>query len=155
MKQHLNRYWIAILIVPLLLASGQSEQPKSVPPAETDIRHLLANQVEAWNKGDLEGFMAGYWHSPDLTFFSGTTITQGWEPTLQRYRQRYKGEGKEMGHLEFLELNVDLLDNKTAVVTGKWLLTMSDGKKPGGLFTLILKRMPAGWRIVHDHTSGG
>lgn len=155
MKPHLNRYWFAILIVPILLASGQSQQPKSAPPAETDIRRLLANQVEAWNKGDLEGFMAGYWHSPDLTFFSGATITKGWEPTLERYQRRYKGEGKEMGHLEFLELNVDSLDGKAAVVTGKWQLTMSDGKKPGGLFTLILKRMPEGWRIVHDHTSGG
>ena len=139
----------------LLLAATGQPTPKSSPPAEADIKHLLAAQVEAWNKGDLEGFMAGYWHSPDLTFFSGTTVTKGWEPTLERYRQRYKGEGKEMGKLEFLELNVDPLDNKTAVVTGKWLLTMSDGKKPGGLFTLILKRMPEGWRIVHDHTSGG
>jgi len=139
----------------LLLAATGQPTPKSSPPAEADIKHLLTAQVEAWNKGDLEGFMAGYWHSPDLTFFSGTTVTKGWEPTLERYRQRYKGEGKEMGKLEFLELNVDPLDNKTAVVTGKWLLTMSDGKKPGGLFTLILKRMPEGWRIVHDHTSGG
>jgi ketosteroid isomerase-like protein len=156
MNQPTKRYWIVILIVPILLvATGQSVQPKSAPPAEADIRHLLAGQVEAWNKGDLEGFMNGYWHSPDLTFFSGTTITQGWEPTLQRYRQRYKGEGKEMGRLEFLDLNVDLLDRNAAVVTGKWQLAMSDGKKPGGLFTLILKKMPVGWRIVHDHTSGG
>jgi len=59
-----------------------------------------------------------------------------------------------MGQLEFQDLNIDLLSNRAAVVTGRWQLTMSDGKTPGGLFTLIFKRMQGGWRIVHDHTSG-
>jgi ketosteroid isomerase-like protein len=122
---------------------------------EEGIKHLLVSQIEAWNNGNLQGFMAGYWHSPDLTFFSGTTVTKGWEPTLQRYQQRYRGEGKEMGQLQFQDLNIDLLGRRGAVVTGKWQLTMSDGKKPGGLFTLVFKRLPGGWRIVHDHTSGG
>src|SRR5437660_621422 len=122
---------------------------------EEGIKHLLVSQIDAWNNGNLQGFMAGYWHSPDLTFFSGTTVTKGWEPTLKRYQQRYKGEGKEMGQLEFQDLNIDLMGRRGAVVTGKWQLTMSDGKKPGGLFTLIFKRLPGGWRIVHDHTSGG
>ncbi len=164
----MNRYYMVLLLVPLLLAAPrQGQQPSYVNQAQAEpgdttravaeegIKHLLVAQVEAWNHGNLQGFMNGYWHSPDLTFFSGTTITKGWEPTFERYQQRYKGEGKEMGHLEFLDLNIDLLERNAAVVTGKWQLTMSDGKKPGGLFTLILKRRPEGWRIVHDHTSGG
>ena len=114
---------------------------------------MLVSQIEAWNHGQIEGFMQGYWRSPDLTFYSGGTVTKGWEPTLQRYRQRYTGQGKEMGHLDFQDLNVDLVGRKAAVVTGKWQLTMSDGKTPHGLFTLIVKKMPAGWKIVHDHTS--
>src|ERR1700694_1345827 len=61
---------------------------------EEGIKHLLVSQIEAWNNGNLQGFMAGYWHSPDLTFFSGTTVTKGWEPTLQRYQQRYKEIGR-------------------------------------------------------------
>jgi beta-aspartyl-peptidase (threonine type) len=125
---------------------------------EEGIKHVLLSQVEAWNHGNLEGFMQGYWHSPDLTFFSGATETRGWEPTLARYRQRYQAEGKEMGKLEFQKLNIDLLSRRSAVVTGEWHLTMSniktsDGKQPHGLFTLIFKRLPAGWKIVHDHTS--
>jgi len=120
---------------------------------EQGIKHMLVSQVEAWNKGNLQGFMKGYWNSPDLTFFSGATVTKGWEPTLQRYQQRYQGQGKEMGKLEFQDLNIDLLSRRAAVVTGKWQLTMSDGKQPHGLFTLIVKRMQGGWHIVHDHTS--
>jgi ketosteroid isomerase-like protein len=104
--------------------------------------------------------MQGYWRSPNLTFFSGNAVTRGWEPTLLRYRQRYQAEGKEMGKLDFQELNIDLLSKQSAVVTGKWRLTLannktSDSKQPHGLFTLIFKRMPGGWKIVHDHTSGG
>ncbi len=118
------------------------------------IKHLLVTQIEAWNHGNLEGFMQGYWQSPDLTFFSGTSVTRGWDPTLARYKQRYQSEGREMGHLDFQDLNIDLLSGRSAVVTGKWQLTMQDGKQPHGLFTLIIKRMPDGWKIVHDHTSG-
>ena len=76
-----------------------------------------------------------------------------WPPTLLRYRQRYQAEGKEMGKLEFQELNIDLLGWRSGVVTGKWQLTMSDSKTPHGLFTLIMKKLPEGWRIIHDHTS--
>lgn len=121
---------------------------------EQGIKHVLVSQVEAWNHGNLEGFMNGYWRSPDLTFFSGATVTKGWEPTLERYRKNYQSGGKQMGRLEFQDLEIDLLSRKSAAVTGKWQLTMSDGKQPHGLFTLIFKRMPEGWKIVHDHTSG-
>jgi ketosteroid isomerase-like protein len=139
-------------------AVGHPQQEEMTPEMRADleegIKHLLVSQVEAWNHGNLEGFMQGYWHSADLTFFSGGSITQGWEPTLQRYRQRYQAEGKEMGKLEFQDLNIDVLSKKSAVATGKFQLTMSDGKHPHGIFTLILKRMPPnGWKIVHDHTS--
>ena len=71
------------------------------PPPETAVRQVLDAQAEAWNRGDLEGFMAGYWSSPDLTFFSGPDRTSGWQATLDRYRKRYKSEGKEMGRLTF------------------------------------------------------
>jgi ketosteroid isomerase-like protein len=141
-----------------LAADARSQQKTAVPnaiseSAEEAIKHLLLSQVEAWNRGSLERFMRGYWHSPDLTFFSGATVTKGWEPTLARYKERYQSQGKEMGRLEFQDLNIDMLGPKGAVVTGTWRLTMSDGKQPHGLFTLILKRMQEGWRIVHDHTS--
>lgn len=120
--------------------------------AEEGIKHMLVSQIEAWNHGQLEAFMQGYWRSPDLTFFSGATVTKGWEPTLQRYRDRYKSQGKEMGQLQFQDLSIDVLSRRSAVVTGKFQLTMSNGSTPHGMFTLIVKRMPGGWKIVHDHT---
>ena len=167
---HMRNCWLLYLLFPILLMAQKDypvPQPSESPAAaqgqelsvearahlEQDIKHVLVTQVEAWNHGQLEAFMEGYWNSPDLTFYSGGTITKGWQPTLERYRQRYQAKGQEMGHLEFQDLDIDLLSRRSAVVYGKWKLTMSDGKTPHGLFTLIFKRMPEGWKIVHDHTS--
>jgi beta-aspartyl-peptidase (threonine type) len=117
-----------------------------------EIRRVLARQVEAWNRRDLEGFMQGYWNSPDLTFYSGGTTVSGWEPTLKRYRERYQGEGREMGHLDFSDLKIELLGPSAGFVRGRFHLKMAGGES-GGLFTLTFRKFADGWKIVHDHTS--
>ncbi|MGH9502487.1 MAG: YybH family protein [Terriglobales bacterium] len=119
---------------------------------DSAIQHVLQQQQAAWNHHDLEGFMSGYWNSPDLTFFSARK-TSGWQATLDRYRKTYQGEGHEMGKLEFSDLQIEQLGAKAGFVRGNWKLIMSDGKTPHGLFTLVFRRFPDGWKIVHDHTS--
>jgi len=121
---------------------------------EAAIRQVLQTQIEAWNRHDLEGFMAGYWNSPELTFFSGATETHGWQETLVRYRTKYQAPGAEMGKLEFNDLQVELLGPTSAFVRGKFQLTLSNGKQPHGLFTLVFRQFPEGWKIIHDHSSG-
>jgi beta-aspartyl-peptidase (threonine type) len=128
------------------------ENSAPAPSPETAVRQVLDAQVAAWNRGDLDGFMAGYWSSPDLTFFSGPDRTSGWQATLERYRKRYKSEGKEMGHLTFRDVTVEVLGPDAALVRGGWRLELSQ-ETPSGLFTLIVRRLPEGWRIIHDHTS--
>ncbi len=118
-----------------------------------DIRAVLDSQVSAWNRGDLEGYMSGYWRSPNLTFFSGGTITRGWQPTLERYRKRYQGEGKEMGKLDFSDVEIEVLGAESALARGRWHLAMSGAKDVRGVFTVVLRKFPEGWRIVHDHSS--
>jgi beta-aspartyl-peptidase (threonine type) len=117
------------------------------------VQQIMEKQVNAWNHHDLEAFMAGYWNSPDLTFFSGAKQTSGWQATLERYQKTYQNEGREMGKLEFSDLNIQPLGTDSAFVRGAWHLTMSDGKTPHGLFTLVFRKFPDGWKIVHDHTS--
>ena len=119
---------------------------------ESAIRSVLEQQVAAWNKGDIEGFMRGYWMSKDLTFFSGGSETHGWSETLERYRKSYKTAGHEMGQLTFGDIRIEMLSPDSAFVRGTWKLTMSDGKTPHGLFTLIFRKFPDGWRIIHDST---
>ena len=120
---------------------------------ETAVRQVLVEQQAAWNAHNLEKFMAGYWNSPDLTFFSGDNIAHGWQQALDRYRKSYQGENKEMGRLEFSELQIQVLAPDATLVRGRWHLTMSDGKTPHGLFTLVFRNSPDGWKIIHDHTS--
>lgn len=147
--------WMAI--VTAVLAGVIPSQSNPVPPAHASaasaIRAVLDEQAVAWNKGDIDAFMKGYWNSPELTFYSGGNVTSGWDATLQRYRSRYEGEGHEMGKLDFSELEIHVLARDAAWVGGRWHLKMSDGKDLGGLFTLAFRKLPEGWRIVHDHTS--
>lgn len=132
------------------LAWAQNENSKDARPVR-EIRSVLDRQVEAWNRRDLEAFMDGYWNSPDLTFYSGGTKTAGWKETLGRYRKTYQSEGTEMGQLAFTEIQIEMLGPASALVRGRWRLKMQSGE-PNGLFTLIFRRLPGGWKIVHDHT---
>jgi uncharacterized protein (TIGR02246 family) len=122
--------------------------------ARAAIRKVLEEQQAAWNRHDLEGFMAGYWNSPELTFFSGAHASKGWQQALDRYKDKYQSAGHDMGKLEFANLRIDTLGPETAFVRGEFHLTMPDGKTPHGLFTLILRKFPDGWKIVHDHSAG-
>jgi uncharacterized protein (TIGR02246 family) len=143
-----------ILIAALLLAPGTSRPDEKTPSAaETAIRAVLDDQVAAWNKGDLPGFMKGYWNSKSLTFYSGKDKKQGWEETLERYKKRYQSDGKEMGKLSFAELEIQVIAPDHAVVKGRWKLEMKK-ENLEGLFTLIMRKTDDGWRIIHDHTSG-
>jgi beta-aspartyl-peptidase (threonine type) len=118
------------------------------------IRKVIDDQQAAWNRQDLEGFMEGYWHSPALTFFSGAHESMGWQAALDRYKKNYQGAGHEMGKLEFANVRIEMLGPESAFVRGEFHLTMPDGKTPHGLFTLVFRKFPEGWKIVHDHSAG-
>ncbi|MBY0527374.1 MAG: nuclear transport factor 2 family protein [Gemmataceae bacterium] len=134
--------------------STGSEWP-TTPRVDPAIRRMLDAQVAAWNQGDLVEFMDGYWNSPELTFYSGNEPKQGWQETLERYRQRYGAKDKEMGKLRFGELDIEMLAPDRALVRGRWHLDLDKAKEEKeGLFTLIVRKFPQGWRITHDHTSG-
>jgi ketosteroid isomerase-like protein len=124
----------------------------STTPAK-QIQLVISRQQDAWNRGNLEDFMAGYWNSRDLTFFSGGHESKGWQAALDRYKKSYQSTGHEMGKLEFANLRIEMLGRDAAFVRGEFHLTMSDGKTPHGLFTLIFKKFPEGWKIIHDHSA--
>lgn len=145
------KYLVCFLAL-LIASDATTAEEKKQSAEETTIRKVLHDQVTAWNKGDLAGFMAGYWNSKDLTFYAGKDKHLGWDKALARYQKRYQGEGKEMGKLAFSELEVQLLNPEFAVVKGRWNVEMKK-ETLNGLFTLILRNTDKGWRIVHDHTS--
>ncbi len=155
MRKFTLRILPIVLVSISVLATNAQISQKDNSPADTPaaIEQVLRTQQEAWNHHDLEVFMAGYWNSADLTFFSGAKQTSGWQATLDRYKATYASPGHEMGTLEFSALRIEILGPEAAFVRGAWHLTMPDGKTPHGLFTLIFRKFPEGWKIVHDHTS--
>lgn len=142
---------LAVLLVNCQSApSGINEEA-----AEQAIRDVLAQQVEAWNKGDIDTYMEGYWQSDDLRFASGGSVQYGWQTTLERYHRRYPDRGA-MGQLTFSDLDVRLLHASNALVFGRWHLQRTgEYADIGGLFTLIFEydAHAQAWHIVHDHTS--
>jgi len=139
-------------LVVLVICGVNAWGSPTVPTEE--IRQVIVKQQNAWNRGDLEEFMAGYWNSLELTFFSGARESKGWQAALDRYKKSYQSAGHEMGKLEFANLRIEMLGPESAFVRGEFHLTMSDGKTPHGLFTLIFRRFPEGWKIVHDQSAG-
>ncbi len=117
-----------------------------------DIRGVITAQSEAWNRGDLDGFLAPYWHSDELAFFSNGVVTKGYAATAERYRKRYGTSKETMGHLTFDNLQVIMMGPAGAAVQGRFLLEMKDSK-PTGIFTLLLRQDAGKWVIIHDHTS--
>jgi uncharacterized protein (TIGR02246 family) len=147
---------VRVVVLALLVFSCGTPQP--LPPrtfAMTDdqaIRGVLATQADAWNKGDLDGYMAGYAKTDELVFTSGGHVRRGWQETFDKYKTKYGGDHATMGHLTFELLAVQSLGPDGAIVLGRWKLTDTPNAG-GGVFTVALSRTPAGWRIVHDHTS--
>ena len=140
---------VTLALAALLPLSAQANRDTKA----TDIQKVLNAQVAAWNRGDLDGYMAGYWRSAELEFYGGDTITKGFDETLARYKERYQSGGREMGHLDFSELTIHTNPSDTAWASGRWHLKMKDGSERKGLFTIILRKTRDGWKIVHDHSS--
>lgn len=145
----------AVLVLSTLLACAHTGGFAAGDRAA--ITRLLRDQQDAWNRGDLDGFLRGYEPGPELVFTSGGKIRRGLDETRARYESRYRGPdvadtAAAMGHLEFELLSVRGLGRDGAVVLGRWRLT--DTPQAGaGVFSLALLRTASGWRIVHDHTS--
>jgi beta-aspartyl-peptidase (threonine type) len=150
---HQSSFFSFGILLLAMAASLHSQQNSDGDAGKGAIENVLRMQQEAWNRHDLEGFMAGYWKSEELTFFSGAKQTGGWLATLDRYKATYTSPGHEMGKLEFSGLRIEMLGADAAFVRGAWGLTLSDGKTPHGRFTLVFRKFPEGWKIVHDHTS--
>ena len=143
-----------LIFVCLLIFAGLSyvfAQSKTDEKSKAEIRSVMDAQVVAWNNGDIEGFMKGYWNSSELTFVSGANVTKGWQPTLERYKKGYDSKAK-MGTLTFSDLEITMLSKDSAVVLGSWSLARANDN-PHGKFTLTFRKFKEGWRIIIDHTS--
>ncbi len=134
------KYWILILITLPFLSFSQNKE----------IQKVMSDQATAWNNGDLEGYMNGYWKNDSLTFIGSKGVTYGWDNTLKNYKKGYPTKEK-MGHLSFSDVTIKPLGKNFALVIGKWKLTR-EKDEPKGIYTLIFQKIKKDWKIISDHT---
>ena len=130
------------------LTAPSSEEHKSDHEA---ILAILNAQQAAWNRGDVDAFLTGYWQSPEVTFSGSNGVSRGWDEVLARYKRNYPDRAA-MGQLDFSELEFRFLGPDAALVLGRWHLKRENDEL-GGVFSLVWERFPDGWKIIHDHTS--
>jgi uncharacterized protein (TIGR02246 family) len=142
---------VAVLFLTLFSPPKLSTQLIVASDDQGAIRKILDAQQSAWNQGNIDAFLEGYWHSPDLTFSGSSGIARGWDGVLARYKKNYPDRAA-MGQLDFSGLEFRFLGKDAALVLGHWHLARAQGDL-GGVFSLVWQRFPEGWRIIHDHTS--
>src|SRR5258708_7503131 len=150
------RHPVAVIFLIAGIGSAMGQPPpqtKSNRTAKTKaaIRSVLDAQRDAWNRGDIEGYMDGYDRSPKTEFVGGDSISRGWQTVLDNYKRKYDTRAK-MGVLTFSDLEITILSKDAALVLGRWRLKRASDE-PHGTFSLLFRKTKAGWRIVHDHSS--
>jgi uncharacterized protein (TIGR02246 family) len=141
------------------ICGGSAVHAQSVSPDEAAIRAVLAAQAAAWNRADIPAFMQSYEDSSETTFI-GASVRKGYRPILERYQQAYSAPD-QMGVLSFTDIEVRLLSGSCAsvefaIVTGRFHLDRAahgESKKDDGIFSLVWRKGPKGWKILLDHTS--
>jgi len=145
---------VAFTLLAALFLSCQAQEPGlDKDQAREEILKVLFAGQKGWNQGDVPQYMQCYWQSDSVRFASGGAISYGWQNVLERYEQRYPDKAT-MGHLTFSDNDVRILSVDAAIVFGKYQL-QREKDAPWGLYTLLFRKLPEGWRIVHDHTSAG
>ena len=134
---------VLVLITQVFIAKSQDEK--------VEIKKVLDWQIVAWNEGDVDKFMQGYWESDSLMFIGKSGVTYGWQPTLDNYKKKYSSK-ELMGKLSFKIIQIDVLTSKDATVIGKWQIDRAN-EQIGGHFMLKWKLIKGKWVIIADHTS--
>lgn len=145
MRTRLRCLTICLLGGVIFVTSVRAAEQKS------EVENVIRAQEAAWNRGDIDAFMTGYWRSDQTVFVSGDEVTRGWQKVLDRYKAKYSDRAK-MGTLTFSVLEIKPISDDLTLVLGSWKLKR-ESDEPHGRFTLIFRRFPDGWKIIHDHTS--
>ena len=142
--------WMRVMMLACVALASPAQDAAR---AEREIRAVMAQQEADWNRGDIEAFMKGYLNSP-ATLFVGSSVTRGWQATLDNYRRRYSSRA-QMGQLTFTIREVRFLGREHAFVLGEFRLARSPegGGEARGKFTLTWAHTKEGWKIETDHTS--
>jgi len=140
----MKNLFLTVCLFVVSVGFGQSKD-------ELQIRKLLSDQSAAWNRGDIETFMKGYWENDSLMFIGKSGVTYGWNKTLSNYKRGYP-DTASMGKLTFTLIRLQNLSPEYYFVIGKWHLQRTIGNLEGH-FTLLFRKIKGQWMIIADHSS--
>ncbi len=126
-------------------------QPIVNSEIQTQITNVIKSQEAAWNRGDLDAYMQGYWQDEKMRFVTNSRFRFGWHDTLALYKKHYP-DAEALGKLRFTIHDIQVLSEKAAMVVGRWELDRTKDN-PKGVFTLLVENKQGSWVITHDHTS--
>ena len=136
-----------LLLLLLLVSCGSYDEAQ----IEREIMAVMDASEAGWNSGDLESYMQCYLESNSMRFGGNGSVTYGWQQVLERYQEKYTDKAA-MGTLSFSDIDITVLSIDAALVFGRWQLD-KEAEQPSGLYTLLFRNTPDGWKIVHDHSS--
>ena len=145
------KHFLIVSVILVLAACRQQPKPHDTASTIKEIQQVMDAQQLAWNHGDLEGFMDGYWKSDSLRFIGKRGITFGWQPTLDNYKKSYP-DTQAMGKLQFTNLTMELTGDSSAYVIGRWELFRA-ADTLNGHYSLLWKNIQGRWLIIADHSS--
>lgn len=147
---------MAIVVASIAWLSCRSHEPPAKPSdpvgLQAAVDTLLVASAEAWNAGELDGFLEWYRRSPETTYIGSSGLVRGWEAIRARYAPLFE-PGAARDWLRFEGLAARPLGPNLGLATARYVLVQGDSVTATGIFTLIVRREPEGWRIVHDHSS--
>lgn len=143
-----NVLFCMVVIILLAAASCGSLDEAQI---EREIMAVMDASEAGWNSGDLVTYMQCYLESDSMRFGGNGSVTYGWQQVLERYQKKYTDRAA-MGILSFSDIDITVLSTDAALVFGRWRLD-KEGEQPSGLYTLLFRKTPGGWKIVHDHSS--
>ena len=139
----MKKLFLSVLLFTAMLCNGQND--------DTEIRGLLTRQTQAWNAGNIDGFMQTYWQNDSLMFVGKEGVTWGWINTLNHYKKSYPGKAA-MGELSFDIIKLKRLSDQYCFVVGKWMLKRTAGDLSGH-YNLLIQKINGEWKIIADHSS--
>ena len=143
----------ALMASPLQARAQEEDQLRTASHEELEIVKVLLAQEKAWNVGDIPGYIRSYKDSPDTIFMGGQQISRGYAQIAEDYKRNYPNRSV-MGLISFSQLEAHSISENFAVCLGHYHLERGkrDGGPVDGMFSLVLEKTPAGWKIILDHT---
>lgn len=139
-------------LVAILAVAACTAPPPGPAELASSVQAMLAASADAWNRGDLDGFVSDYRRDSATSFVAAGRVHRGHDWIRGHYAPRF-APGAARDSLRFESVAARALGGEHALATARYVLFRDGAVTSSGPFSLVLQRSDGGWTIIHDHTS--